>query len=1062
MRPIKLIISAFGSYADKTPEINFEQFEEKGLFLVSGDTGAGKTTIFDAICFALYGTTSGSYRDTKNLRSEYAAADTKSFVDFYFSHQGKEYRVYRQPQYERPLKRGTGTKTEPETAVFQCGSQTPVEGVKAVNMEIHALLHIDAAQFKQIAMIAQGEFWELLNAKTEKRTEILRTIFMTESYKKIEYLLKDRMDLGVGGLKDTEKSIVQYFRDVTAGEESRFGGELTQMQERAGGSGSAWNLKEMLETIAGIIQEDEAQQNLLTESLKKEAEILEDKSRAVDTAETNNKLVIRLEDLTKERDELSARGEVMAARSDALRRKKDAVYFVNPVHSSWKAKIKSIADTEKAIQDKEAERDQAIQEDENAGQVLKGISAQEARAEEMKQLAARIDRDLEKYSLRDQLQEEIASLQEAAGRFRTRGKELEQAEKSLKEKIADLHSKMTRLQNCPLELAEAKAAEEREESLQADIDRIMNTDIPAFEQKAKEFGKKQKQFIKIREDYEAAGERRKQAETMLENCRAGILAGKLEEGKPCPVCGSTHHPMPASFPAESISEEQYQEYVDQEETAQHKKDDALRAAEGAKATVEALEKQLRESAERCIGSDFRKALPDEKAPGKIIELKGMIAEKQAELENRRKENKKRIDELNQSCEELEKARRSYEKALGEESEELNANKEKLIEEKHNNENSLTEKEASLLPLKELPYENMETAQKVRNDAEAEARGITAAMEAARKKKEETGKKVVRMDSAVKTMKDTLEKEEAEEERLCREFQSALKSKRFLDENEFLAYVVSEKELLADEKELSDYDTAVKTNGARLQQAEADACGKTMVNLEAVRTERDEQKNRVDDLRQQQNAVSSRLIENRKRQKSIIGLQEKLERCRREANTARRLYELVRGTTGKGKITLEQYIQATGFERIIQAANCRLAPMSDGQYELYRKGSSGKQSNTWLDLEVLDNFTGHRRPVGNLSGGESFKASLSLALGLSDTVSSQMGGVSMEALFVDEGFGTLDRKSMENAMDILLHLSGTGKLVGIISHREELKENIMQQIRVSKTQNGSRITVDLGT
>ncbi len=174
-----------------------------------------------------------------------------------------------------------------------------------------------------------------------------------------------------------------------------------------------------------------------------------------------------------------------------------------------------------------------------------------------------------------------------------------------------------------------------------------------------------------------------------------------------------------------------------------------------------------------------------------------------------------------------------------------------------------------------------------------------------------------------------------------------------------------------------------------------------------------------------------------------------------------MYALVKGTTGKGKITLEQYIQATGFERIIQAANRRLGPMSDGQYELYRQDSFGRQSNTWLDLEVLDNFTGHRRPVGNLSGGESFKASLSLALGLSDTVSSQMGGIQMEALFVDEGFGTLDRKSMENALDILLNLSGTGKLVGIISHREELKENIVQQIRVSKTRSGSRITVDTG-
>lgn len=175
-----------------------------------------------------------------------------------------------------------------------------------------------------------------------------------------------------------------------------------------------------------------------------------------------------------------------------------------------------------------------------------------------------------------------------------------------------------------------------------------------------------------------------------------------------------------------------------------------------------------------------------------------------------------------------------------------------------------------------------------------------------------------------------------------------------------------------------------------------------------------------------------------------------------------MYELVRGTTGNGKITLEQYIQAAGFDGIIAAANRRLQPMSDNQYELHRKEDSlGKKSNNFLDLEVLDNYTGYRRPVGNLSGGESFKASLSLALGLSDTVASNLGGVQMDALFIDEGFGTLDRKSIESAMDILINLSGTNKLVGVISHREELIENIPQQIHVKKTKTGSQIDIEMG-
>ena len=188
----------------------------------------------------------------------------------------------------------------------------------------------------------------------------------------------------------------------------------------------------------------------------------------------------------------------------------------------------------------------------------------------------------------------------------------------------------------------------------------------------------------------------------------------------------------------------------------------------------------------------------------------------------------------------------------------------------------------------------------------------------------------------------------------------------------------------------------------------------------------------------------------------------LESARTEFSICSRLYNLVKGITGNGKITLEQYIQAAGFDGIIAAANRRLLPMSDGQYELYRQEDSlGKKSNTFLDLEVLDNYTGHRRPVGNLSGGESFKASLSLALGLSDTVSTNLGGVQMDALFVDEGFGTLDRKSIDSAMDILINLSGANKLVGVISHREELIENIPQQIKVEKKKDGSHIEIELG-
>ena len=226
MKPEKLIISAIGPYAGQLPDIEFTAFEDKGLFLISGDTGAGKTTIFDAICFALFGTTSGTYRNTKNLRSEYASENTPSFVDFYFSHQGKNYHVWRQPSFERQKQRGTGVITEKEKAVLYEDGRPPIEGLQQVNNAVKDLLHIDDKQFKQIAMIAQGEFWELLNAKTDQRTEILRTIFMTDGYKNIEYKLKDRRDAALRIKQKDEQSMLQHFDDVAADEEDALYEEL--------------------------------------------------------------------------------------------------------------------------------------------------------------------------------------------------------------------------------------------------------------------------------------------------------------------------------------------------------------------------------------------------------------------------------------------------------------------------------------------------------------------------------------------------------------------------------------------------------------------------------------------------------------------------------------------------------------------------------------------------------------------------------------------------------------------------------------------------------------------
>ena len=321
-------------------------------------------------------------------------------------------------------------------------------------------------------------------------------------------------------------------------------------------------------------------------------------------------------------------------------------------------------------------------------------------------------------------------------------------------------------------------------------------------------------------------------------------------------------------------------------------------------------------------------------------------------------------------------------------------------------------------------------------------------------------KVTALQASLETLARTLGTQKEDEVKAKAALESVLEKQKFQSVEELLPFVVTEAALQKTEDQITDYRQAVATNQTQLSQAEKDAEGRQPVDAQALSEMCTLQEQTVKTCREAVNMIRNRIANNSEKQTNILSQRSTFEKASKEYSISRRLYTLVKGTTGNGKITLEQYIQAAGFDGIIAAANRRLLPMSGGQYELYRQRDSiGKKINSFLDLEVLDNYTGHRRPVGNLSGGESFKASLSLALGLSDTVSSNLGGIQMDALLVDEGYGTLDRKSMEDAMDALINLSGTNKLVGIISHREELKENIPQQIKVKKLRDGSQITIE---
>ncbi|MBE6004344.1 MAG: SMC family ATPase [Lachnospiraceae bacterium] len=1059
MKPVKLIISAFGPYAGLTPEIDFEQFEDKGLFLISGDTGAGKTTIFDAICFALYGTTSGSYRDTKNLRSEYAKPDVDSFVDFYFTHQGHKYHVWRQPAYERKKQRGEGVITEKEKAVFYSEGEVPTEGVTQVNAQVKELLHIDEKQFKQIAMIAQGEFWNLLNAKTDQRTEILRTIFMTNGYKAIEYKLKDRMDAGNSRRLYSEQSIIQYFRDVKADEDDMYFKELSELQEKAGSSKSAWNLDEFLRITGALITNDKEKLKTVGDRLLSEENELKRLSTVLANAKTNNKFIERLEELEKENSELSDRKQEIDDLEEVLKRQKAASHEVKPAYDLWESKKKEIKNTEEKIKEYELKRNT---ETDKAGKAAERLEKAEKHQDEASELLIHINRIKEeepKYLRRDVLKAELSKLQDLQKRYQEKQTDLEQADTELKARINSLKDILEKSGSKPNELLKVRTEGENLQRLSDTVKNILDKKNDELNKKREDLDTKQKKYSSAFSEYEEAVKDRLKAEKILESSRAGILAEGLKEGEKCPVCGSVHHPEPAKLPEIFISEDELESIKARETELQSKKSDANTAAEVAKKALEVFEGQMVTDILGCLRDSILDIRIESKETDVLLdELKKSFKV----LQEKTSENTSKIIELEKECNDLTEAGEELKKAEGEETENLEKERRELETKIHETGTDITRYNTELETLKDLSYPDGAAAASEKKKAEDKLNEINTEISGASEAKRKAENELTAVTSEIKTLETSLIENSEKEKDLKEVLDGKLLSQGFKSLDEMLGLVVSEDVIAGSENTITRYRQDAAANSRQLEQAKEDANGKTKVDIEALNSDCMKQEGIVLSIRKLENDISNRIKNNEEKQTNILTLRPDYEKASRDYNISRKLYELVRGTSGNGKITLEQYIQAAGFDGIIAAANRRLQPMSDNQYELHRKEDSlGKKSNNFLDLEVLDNYTGHRRPVGNLSGGESFKASLSLALGLSDTVSSNLGGVQMDALFIDEGFGTLDRKSIDSAMDILINLSGSNKLVGVISHREELIENIPQQIRVRKTKNGSQIEIDKG-
>lgn len=1082
MKPTKLVMQAFGAYAEQT-EIDFTQFEEKGLFLICGDTGAGKTTIFDAISYALYGEASGSYRDTKNLKSEYVDKKVESFVDFYFTHQGKDYHVCRKPSFKYTNRNGKPDE-QAEKVIFYQPDGTTLEGAKNVDGTkekpgaIPQLLNMDAGQFMQVAMIAQGEFWKLLNAKTNERTEILRTIFQTDAYKKLELKLKNRMDVSFAARKEKEQSISQSFREVKvepAEISEGISGILTEdlaedseeqprsvvqricdLQEKLQDSKAVWNIEEMLTLLQAIIGEDTEKAKQKETVLAQAEEELQKLQGTLVSAKDNNAILERYARTKEEREVLESQKGLFEERRIQLDRTKQATYKVKPEYDAWSAKEHEWERTKQLITDGAQTLADCQTRAGMADAKVKETEALRPEAEQCQKIVDKVREEEPRYKEREMLQHELGRIQLQLATQEQQEAALVTAEQMLQKRIGELQEQQAVWKEEPQQLAQAQAAHDKLLDSQKKTESIAKNLIPAWRRKQQELEEAQREYRENQDAYESAKEAFTHADRLYRANLVGILASDLAEGEPCPVCGATHHEKLATLVEASVTEEQCKELKAVEEKKLDAFNQATASASSLRADVQAKGQQIKEEIRGYMTPEFI---------GGVEALEELIVsfERQREkLVDTVAQSRERLDTLQQNCEKLREVEAMLARAQGTEMARLAEQRKSLVEERQSLIAKQAASQATLAALQTLSYPDWEAAMQAGNHALARVTEIQTALDTAAKEKKSADEVVARVQASIATQKQALEQQKSDAQMLKQRLNEKLTACQFASVEEMQAQVATDAEIHAEEAKLADYDKKVTEVAARLSQLEQeqDARHRTLVDLEQLQQEHTSKRVQVETLRTALQAITFRIQNNCEKQQNIRAQQVAYEKAKKENDTSYRLYTLVSGQTRNGKITFEQYIQAAGFDSILQAANRHLLPMSDNQFQLYRQTNAvGKQTNTFLDLEVLDISTGKRRPVGNLSGGESFKASLSLALGLSDTIAENRGGIQMDALFVDEGFGTLDSKSLEETKDALLSMSGENKLVGIISHRDELMD-IPQKLRVTKGRGGSRIQMEL--
>lgn len=1054
MRPIKLVMNAFGPYAERE-EIPFERFGEGGLFLVTGNTGAGKTTVFDGITYALFNKTSGMDRGINTLRSDFAKESEDTFVEFTFSHMGRTYQIYRSPSYMRKKKRGTGYTPKESKARLIRKPDTPIEGTAQVTEAVEELLKINYNQFKQISMIAQGEFREVLNADPQKRREILQKIFSTEGYEKMGYLMEQRYKKSSGEMYNLYRSIDQYFDGIQYDDSSSCIWQITDQKKLNQSDKQQYQIEPKIQILKNLLDEDDEKIDQQGMNLKKCQEVAREKAEAYTLIHTNNELFKAYDKIVEEKRLLEAQKEEMDQRMALAEKQKKAVYEVKAFYDAYLEEEDKRVKEEKKCKSAEKTLEKALENSESAEAVLLKAESKKDLGEEKKQQASLLKNEEENYERRDALEKEIAACEKENVRIlkekNSKDKDLAQIKVCMEKENVRIKELSDRPEKCVLAKTACISLEEKYKRL----DELVTSVIPALEKQEKELAAAQDNYFSKRQVYDQINAQYNQQELLLEKCRAGILAISLKDGMPCPVCGSIEHPLPAHLPKEAVTEEELKALKRKREKAETAKNEANEKAVAIKSGLETQQNVVYEELLHLL------EINEENSQVKREDLIDKLEKKRKSVQQEKEDAKLQFRKISREKEELESLQVQVQKDLKQQ-EVLQANLEEISQALKKSENLHAELTGRLKGIRPLKYATLKEARDVRKKLEQEAEQISYEIERAQKNFTAAKETVSACRATLESSKKQAEMLRSSVEKKKNTYLETLECFGFASEDDFKQYIVSKDQIQLTEQKVKKYKESVAVNEASLKLARQNIEGKVRGDEEKAKKEAAESKM----AEQRAQEILANLKHRRERNQEILNLIEmkkvKAEEKIEEAGMLQNLTELLKGRTNRrNKTSFETYVQLSGFDAIIHAANKRLQPISGGQYQLFRHEDPEAKGNVALNLDILDNYTGKKRPVSTLSGGESFMASLSLALGLSDHVTAAAGGIKIDALFIDEGFGTLDEKSLNDAIGMLQDLSESNKLIGIISHRAELKEVIPKKLVIQKSRKGSSVDVDLG-